>query len=103
MNQKLSEDKTKEAIIISLLAKKFLLKVIQAVIFSINIYKQDTISAWNERKKLETKTGVIIVITCLCYDCWRQIIVYHYFIWLNVLFGQIKQNNVLMIYYWIYD
>ena len=35
---KLSKDKTKEALISSMLAKKISLKVIQAVIFSINTY-----------------------------------------------------------------
>ena len=52
---KLSKDKTKEAIIISLLAKYFLLKVIQAVIFSINTYEQDIIAVGNENKKIKNK------------------------------------------------
>ena len=40
---KLSKNKTKKALISSLLAKNFSLKVIQAVILSINTYEQDMI------------------------------------------------------------
>ena len=47
---KLSKDKTKEALISSLLAKSFYLKVTQAVIFSINTYKEDMIAVGNENK-----------------------------------------------------
>ena len=44
---KLSKDKIEEALIISLLAKKILLKVIQAVSFSINTYEQYMIAVGN--------------------------------------------------------
>ena len=44
------KDKTKESLISSLLAKKLSLKVIQAVIFSINTYEQDMIAVGNEKK-----------------------------------------------------
>ena len=44
---KLGKDKTKEALIISLLAKIFSLKVTQAVILSINTYEQDMIAVGN--------------------------------------------------------
>ena len=49
---KLSKDKTEEALLNRLLAKDFLLKVIQAVIFSINTYEEDMIefrkkNRWN--------------------------------------------------------
>ena len=77
-----------------MLTKTFSLKVTQLVIFSINTYGQDMISGGNEnKKKLKTKTNGIIVIICLCYHCWGQIIVYSYFIWLNVLFVLIKQKK----------
>ena len=72
------------------------LKVIQAVIFSINTYKQDMIVVGNDNKKLKTKTDNFIFIVCLYYHFWGEIIVYPYFIWINVLFGLMKQNNVLM-------
>ena len=48
---KLSKDKTKEALISSMLAKKISLKVTQAVIFSINTYEQDMIAVGNTNKK----------------------------------------------------
>ena len=44
---KLSKNKTKKALISSLLAKNFSLKVIQAVILSINTYEQDMIEVEN--------------------------------------------------------
>ena len=47
---KISKVKTEEALIISLLAKTFSLKVTQAVIFSINTYEQDIIAVGNENK-----------------------------------------------------
>ena len=50
---KTSKDKTKKALIISLLAKTFSLKVIQAVIFSINTYKQDMITVGENNKKIK--------------------------------------------------
>ena len=84
---KLSKDKNKEALISSMLAKKILLKVTQVVIFSINTYEQDMISVGKKNKKMKTKTDGIIVIVCICYHCWGQIIVNPYFIWLNILFG----------------
>ena len=67
---KLGKDKTKEALIRNLLAKVILLKVTQAVIFSIDTYKQDMIAAGNENKQIKRKTDGIIVIICLCYYCW---------------------------------
>ena len=45
---------------------------------------------------MKTKTDGIIVIICLCYHCWEEIIVYPYFIWLNILFGLMKQKHLLM-------
>ena len=45
-----SKGKTEEALINSLLAKHFSLKVTQAVIFSINTYKQDIIAVGKEKK-----------------------------------------------------
>ena len=48
---KISGGKTEEAVISSLLAKQFSLKVTQSVIFSINTYKQDMIKVGNENKK----------------------------------------------------
>ena len=92
----LSQDKTKEAFISSLSAKNFMLKVTQAVIFSINTYRQDMIAVGNKNNKLKTKTDGIIVFICLCYNCWKRIIVYHYFIWINVLFGLMVKNDSLM-------
>ena len=86
---------TEEDVISILLDKIFLLKVIQAVIFSIDTYEQDIISVGNENKKISSNTNGIIVIIFLCYHCWGQIIVYPYFIWINVLFGWMKQKNVL--------
>ena len=93
---KISTNKTEEALIIHLLAKIFSLKFIQEVIFSINTYEQDMIAVDNENKRLKIKTDWIIVIICLCYQCWGIIIVYHYYIWLNVLFRLMKQNILLM-------
>ena len=93
---KTSKDRKEESVISSLLVKKLSLKVIQAVIFSIDTYKQDMIAVGNENQKNQSKTDGIIVIICPCYHCWGQIIVYPYFIWLNVLFGLMKQKNVLM-------
>ena len=56
MNEsKLSKYKTKESLIISMLAKILSVKVIQAVIFSINTYGQDTIVVGNENKKSQNK------------------------------------------------
>ena len=52
---KLSKDKTKEALIRSLLEKYLSLKVTQAVIFSINTYKQYMISVGNENKILKQR------------------------------------------------
>ena len=51
----LSQDKTKEAFISSLSAKNFMLKVTQAVIFSINTYRQDMIAVGNKNNKLKNK------------------------------------------------
>ena len=52
MNEsELIKDKTEEALIIRLLSKHFLLKVIQAVIFSVYNYNQDMIAAWKEKKE----------------------------------------------------
>ena len=50
---KLSKYKTEEALISSLLANIFSLKVTQAVIFSINTYKQDMIAVGNKNKKIK--------------------------------------------------
>ena len=44
-------DKIEEAFVIRLLSKTLSLKIIQAVIFSINTYEQDMISVGNEGKK----------------------------------------------------
>ena len=44
---------TEEDVIISLLAKTFSLKVIKAVILSIETYKQDMIEVGSENKKIE--------------------------------------------------
>ena len=68
----------------SLLAKTISLKVIQAVILFINTYEQDMIAVENENQKMKTKTDGIIFIICLFYHCWGIIIVYPYFIWINV-------------------
>ena len=48
---KISRDKKEEALINRLLVKHFSLKVIQAVIFSLNTYEQDMIAVGNENKK----------------------------------------------------
>ena len=94
MNEsELIKDKTEEALIIRLLSKHFLLKVIQAVILSINTYEQDIIEVGEENKKIKTNTDIIIVIIFLCYHCWVQIIVYPYYIWLNILSGLMKQKK----------
>ena len=47
---KISKYKEEEALINHLLAKIFSLKVIQAVIFSINTYKQEMTAVGNEKK-----------------------------------------------------
>ena len=52
---KIGKDKTKEPLISSLLAKKFSLKVTEAVILSINTYKQDITAVGNEDKKIKNK------------------------------------------------
>ena len=52
---KLSKDKTEESLIISMLAKNLCLRVIQAVIFSLNTYEQDMISVGNKNKKIKNK------------------------------------------------
>ena len=80
-----------------MLAINFSLKVIQEVVFYINTFKQDMIAVGNENQKNKTKIDGIIVIICLYYHCWGIIIVYRYYIWINVLFGLKKQVNVLMI------
>ena len=45
---KLSKDKIEESLVIRLLAKTFLLKIIQADVFSINTYEQDMIAFGKE-------------------------------------------------------
>ena len=52
---KISTYKKEEALITRLLDKNVLLKFIQAVIFSINTYKQDMISVGNENKTIKNK------------------------------------------------
>ena len=81
---------------IFLLDKTFSLKVIQAVISSIDTYKQDIISVVNENQKNTVKENGIIVIICPCFHCWRKIFIYPYFIHLKGFFGLNKQKNVLM-------
>ena len=56
------------------------------------------IAVGNKKKK---NTDGIIVIICLCYNCWGEIAVYPYFICINALFGLMKQNDVLG-YYTLY-
>ena len=51
IKSKISKIITEEDVIISLLAKNFSLKVIKAVILSIDTYKQDMLSVGNEKKK----------------------------------------------------
>ena len=89
----ISKGKTEEALISSLLEKTFYLKVTQTFVVSINTYKQGMIAVGNEKKKIRKYADGIIVITCLCYDCWKKIIVNPYFIRLNVLFGLTKQKK----------
>ena len=79
------KDKKEEALINRLLAINFSLKVIQAVIFPINTYKQEIIAVRSE-KEIKTKKDGIFVIKCLCYHCWGTIIVYRYYIRLKGLF-----------------
>ena len=79
----------------SLLAKTFSLKLIQVVIFYIDTYEQDMIAVVNDNKTNQSKIDGIIVKLYPCYHCWGEIIVYFFFIWLNVLFGLINQRNVL--------
>ena len=55
MSKKISKDKTKEALITSLLAKTISLKVTQVVIFSTNTCKQDMISFGNDDKNNNNK------------------------------------------------
>ena len=76
---KISKGKTEEYVVSSLLAKTFSLKLIQAVIFSIDTYKQDIISVGN-KKQIQSKINGIIVIICPCYHYLSKIIVYSYFI-----------------------
>ena len=78
-----------------MLAKTISLKVTQVVIFSINTYEQYMIAVGNKNKNLKTNTYGIIFIICRCYHCWGQIIIYPYFIWINVLFGLMKKNVVM--------
>ena len=52
------------------------------------------IAVGNENKKVKTKTDGIIVIIWLCYHCWGVIIVYPYFILLNILFGLLRQKII---------
>ena len=75
---KLSKNKTEVSLISRLAAKFFSFKLIQVIIFSINTYEQDMIAVDNKN------TDGIIVTIYLCYHCWGRIIVYPYFIWLNV-------------------
>ena len=89
---KISKGKTEEYVVSSLLAKTFSLKLIQAVIFSIDTYEQDIISVGNKKKIQSTINGIIVII-CPCYHSLGKIIVYSYFIWVNVLFGLMKQKT----------
>ena len=52
------------------------------------------IAVGDKEKILKTKTDGIIVIICICYHCWWRIIVYPYFIRLNVLFGLKKKKGI---------
>ena len=72
-----SKDKTEEALIIRILAKNFLFKVIQEIIFSINTYKQDRIAVGNRGGGRENTDGIIVIIF-LCSHCWGLFIVYCY-------------------------
>ena len=94
IKSKISKGITEGDVIISLLAKNLSLKVIKAVILSIETYKQDILSVGKHNKKIQSKTNGIIVIICLCYHCWGLITVYPYFIWLKVLFGLRKKERI---------
>ena len=48
----------------------------------------------NEKKNIKLKTDGIIVIICPCYHCWGEIIIYPYFIRLNVSFGLMKKKRI---------
>ena len=50
-------------------------------------------SSWlREQKKAEING--IIVILCPCDHCWKQIIVYPYFILMNILFGLTEKKRI---------
>ena len=52
------------------------------------------IAVGNKKGGNTTKTDGIIVIICLWYHCWGQIIVYTDFIWIKFLFGLMKKTRI---------
>ena len=75
---KIIKDTKEETLIKRLLAIDFSLTFIQAVILSMNTYKQEIIEVENENEKLETKIDETIVIIFLYCHFWGVIIVYGY-------------------------
>ena len=63
IKSKISKGIIEEDVIIILLAKHFLLKVIKAVLLSIDTYEQDISSVGNKnKKKLSKKNRIILII-----------------------------------------
>ena len=69
---KISKGKTEEYVIRSLLAKTILLKLTQAVIFFIFIYKQDMIAVGEENKKIKVNTNKVHVEGLENIESWHK-------------------------------
>ena len=96
---KISNCKIEKAFIISLLAKQFSLKVTQAVIFSINTYKQDIITVGNKnQKKFKDRWNYCNNIPMLSlFGANHRLPLFHmakHFIWLNETKKRINEFTI---------
>ena len=87
--------KKEEALNKRLLAIKFLLKVIQAIVISVNTHGQKMTEIGNKNIYFYKKDKWNYYHHFPIFHFWGIIIVYYYYIWLKVLFGLKKQVDVL--------
>ena len=93
---KLSALKKERALINRLLTINLPFKIIQSIIIYLHSREKKTIEIGNKNKKTKKRIdGITVIILQYCHY-WGIIIVYLYYMWIQVLLGFTKQVNVFM-------